>query len=60
MFPNLYLTIAQLTQLLTYFPPEDYLRVLVIQSVFSHIVDLENMYLVIDNVLTLDERNEVS
>lgn len=26
---------------------------------FSHIVDLENMYLIYDNVLTFDERNEV-
>jgi len=26
---------------------------------FSHIVDLENMYLIFDNVLSFDERNEL-
>lgn len=31
----------------------------VILSIFSHIVDLENMYQIFDYVLTFDEQNEV-
>lgn len=57
--PQLFLSCAQLAQLMSYFPPDDsYLRVMLLQSVFSHIVDLENMNIIIDNVFTLGERNE--
>ena len=59
--PTLYMTVAQLSKLLDYFPPDEaYLRIQLIQSVFSHVVDLENMYLIYDNVLTPSERLEVS
>ncbi len=58
--PTLYLTVAQLSKLLDYFPPDEgYLRIQVIQSVFSHVVDLENMYQIYDNQLTPCERLEV-
>lgn len=60
MMPTLYLTVAQLSKLLEYFPPEEgYLRIQLIQSVFSHVVDLENMYQIYDNVLTGSERLEL-
>lgn len=59
--PTLYISVAQLTQLLEYFPPDEcFLRIQVIQSVFSHITDLENMYQIIDKVLTENEKLEVS
>ena len=55
------MNVTQLKQLLEYFPPDEgYLRIQLIQSVFSHIVDLENMNVIIDEVLTVDERNEVN
>ena len=61
ILPGLYFTVSQLAILLDYFPPEEsYLRIQLIQSIFSHIVDLENMYLIYDNVLTEDEQLEVN
>lgn len=58
--PNVYFSVDQLIQLLGYFPPnEGYYRIMLIQSVFSHIVDLENMHLIIDDVLTHGEQLEV-
>lgn len=61
MMPSIYFSVSQLTTLLEFFPPEEaYLRIQLIMVVFSHITDLENMYLIVDNVLTFDERNEVS
>lgn len=61
MFPSLYLNVQQLKTLLEYFPPEEgYLRIQLIQAIFSHIVDLENMALIIDEVLTPAERTEVN
>lgn len=60
LFPHLYLSIAQLKQLLECFPPdESLLRVLLITSVFSHITDMENMHILLDQTLTLTERNEL-
>lgn len=60
MMPTLYMTVAQLSKLLEYFPPDEgYLRIQLIQSVFSHVVDLELMYQIYDNVLTVSERLEV-
>lgn len=58
--PHIFFSVQQIITLLNYFPPdESYLRVMLIQTVFSHIVDAENMYLIVDNVLTDDERREV-
>eukprot|EP01038_Epipyxis_sp_PR26KG_P006849 gene6849-9376_t len=58
--PYMHLSINQLIIILEMLPPEIcYLRVQVITSVFSRLVDMDNMYKVIDNVLTLDERNEL-
>lgn len=60
MMPYLYISVAQLMQLLEYFPPDEcFLRIQVIQSVFSHITDLENMYQIIDKMLTENEKIEV-
>lgn len=60
MMPSIYFNVNQLMTLLDFFPPDEgYLRIQLIMTVFSHITDLENMYLIIDNVLTFDERNEV-
>lgn len=60
MMPTLYLTVAQLSKLLDYFPPDEaYLRILLIQTVFSHVVDLENMYQIYDNQLSPSEKLEV-
>lgn len=60
MMPTLYLSVAQLSKLLEYFPPDEgYLRIQLIQSVFSHVVDLELMYQIYDNILTPSERLEV-
>ena len=60
MMPGLYMSVAQLTILLEYFPPDEaFLRIHLIQSVFSHIVDLEQMYRIYDNILSEDERIEV-
>lgn len=60
VMPQLFLSVAQLKTLLEFFPPDEaLLRVLLIQSVFSHIVDMENMYLLLDGCLTLNERNEL-
>jgi TRAP-type mannitol/chloroaromatic compound transport system permease large subunit len=59
--PSLHLNVQQLKVLLEMFPPDEaYLRIQLIQTVFSHIVDLENMDIIVDQVLTADERNEVS
>ena len=60
MMPGLYMSVAQLATLLDYFPPDEaFLRIHLIQSVFAHIVDLELMYRIYDNILTEDERIEV-
>ena len=60
LMPNVYLTVAQLGRLIDYFPDEIcFLRVQVIISVFSHIIDIENIYELIDNQLTYDENNEL-
>jgi len=60
MMPTLYLSVAQLSKLLDYFPADEgLLRVQLITAVFSHIVDLENLYLIYDNVLTHGERWEL-
>jgi hypothetical protein len=60
MMPTLYLTVAQLSKLLDYFPPDEaYLRIQLIQTVFSHVVDLENMYQIYDNQLSPSEKLEV-
>lgn len=60
ILPGVYFTVTQLAILLDYFPPnESYLRIMLIQSIFSHIVDLENMYQIYDNILTEDEQLEV-
>ena len=42
-----------------YFPEDGYLRVQLILSVFSHIIDIENLGLVFDTLLSPDERYEL-
>lgn len=60
MMPGLYFSVEQLTELLHYFPPEvGYLRIMLITTVFAHLTDIENIYTIVDDVLTFDERNEV-
>lgn len=52
IMPTIYLTVDQVTEIIYYFPPnEGYLRVQFIQSVFSHIVDLENLHVIFDLAL---------
>eukprot|EP01036_Dinobryon_divergens_P022435 gene22435-30689_t len=53
MAPHLYFSINQLKELICHFPPDGscgYLRIQIIMSVFSHIVDLENMHLIFDHL----------
>lgn len=60
MMPTLTISCAQLTKLLQYLPADEgYLRIQFIASCFSRIVDLENMHLIVYELLTADERNEV-
>mmetsp|Transcript_5234 Transcript_5234/g.11448 ORF Transcript_5234/g.11448 Transcript_5234/m.11448 type:complete len:1188 (+) Transcript_5234:1048-4611(+) len=60
MMPSLYITVEQLSRLLEFFPPDEgLLRVQVVTSVFSHIVDLENLCAIFDNVLTKGEQDEL-
>lgn len=60
MMPQMFISIMQLKTILEYLPPnEGYLRVLLIQSIFSHIVDTDNIYLLLDGCLTLAERIEL-
>lgn len=60
MMSALYLTVAQLHKILQYFPPDvGYLRIQVIQTVFSHLIDQENMYFIYDTLLTVDEQAEL-
>eukprot|EP01035_Chromulina_nebulosa_P018847 gene18847-24632_t len=58
LLPSIYLSVDQVIRLLKCFPIEGYLRVQVFQSVFSHIVDLKNIYLIIEELFTLDEYEE--
>jgi len=58
--PGLYFTVNQVIELMQFFPKEVYLRIQLIQAVFSHILDLENFDLIFDQVLDDDERREVS
>jgi hypothetical protein len=57
--PSIYLSVKQLIVMLELLPDVDYVRVMTIQWVFSRIVDLENFYLVLETVLTLDEKEEL-
>jgi hypothetical protein len=57
--PAVYLSVGQLFDLVECFPAQGYLRVQLLQTVFAHIVDLDNFWQVIDAVLTEDERLEV-
>lgn len=59
LLPSVYLSVAQFKELLQYFPPYGYLRVMLLQTVFAHLVDLENLWPVIDHVMNMDERYEV-
>lgn len=57
--PTLYFNTSQVIALLHCFPSVGYMRVQLLQSVFPHIVDLENVWTILDKVLTEDERLEV-
>ena len=59
--PSIYLSVQQVITILALFPPStDYLRVMVVHSVFSRIVDLENFYQVLDaDLFTPDETEEL-
>ena len=59
MMPTIFLTVHQVAELLAYFPAEGYLKVQVILSVFSHIVDVENFATIYDFLLSRDEQAEV-
>jgi hypothetical protein len=52
--------VKQFSEILRYFPSEGYLKVQLLQSVFSRLVDLENLWPVIDEQFTEDETREVN
>ena len=45
--------------MLNYFPTAGYLRVQLLQTVFARLTDLESLWPILDNILTLDEAKEV-
>lgn len=59
VMPTIYLTVEQVAEIMAFFPPEGYLRVQLILSVFSHIIDVENFGLIYDHLLNVDEQTEV-
>lgn len=59
MLPSIYLSVKQFAEILQYFPSEGYLKVQLLQSVFSRLVDLENLWPVIDQLYDEDEVREV-
>jgi Domain of unknown function (DUF4476) len=57
--PTIYLNCKQLGEILLLFPEDiDFMRVMVLQSLFNRIVDLENIYRIFDEILTRNERDE--
>ena len=54
------MSVEQLNQVLDFFPSAGYLRVQLLLSVFSRLVDLENLWPSIDKLFNEDERDEVS
>ena len=59
MMPTIFISTSQAMELIYYFPSEGYLRIQFLQSVFSHIVDIENLHIIYDCVLNADERAEL-
>ena len=57
--PLVYLSVDQVAEIILLFPEAGYLRVQLITTVFSHIIDIENFSLLYDVILTPDERLEV-
>ena len=53
------MSVEQLNLVLDFFPSAGYLRVQLLLSVFSHLVDLENLWPSIDKLFNEDERDEV-
>ena len=60
MMPSVHLSVGQLFDLISYFPVHGYLRVQLLQTVFAHVVDLDNFWQILDGYLTEDERMEVN
>lgn len=58
IMPGLYFSVQQVVEILRYFPSEAYIRIQLIQSLFSHIIDLENFDLIFDKIFDDDERRE--
>jgi hypothetical protein len=52
--------VDQVIDLMYHFPIHGYLRVQLLLATFSHIIDLENLHLILDQVFTPDEHREVS
>ncbi len=59
MMPSIFLSVAQVVEIIHYFPSEGYLRVQFVTSIFSHIIDIENIGMLFDYVLNADERTEM-
>lgn len=55
----MYLSCSQVASILLCFPNHSLLRVQVFTSLFSHIVDIDNMHIIFDDILDRDEREEV-
>ena len=60
IMPTIYLSVAQVVEIIHFFPTcVGYLRVQFIMSIFSHIVDLENLAMLFDYALNADEAAEL-
>lgn len=57
--PSIFLTCKQAVQLMDFFPEDGYLRIQVLMTVFSRIIDAENICEIYDNHCSPDERAEM-
>ncbi len=60
LLPGIYFSCEQVAALMKLFPRECYFRIQVLQTVFSSIVDLENLDIIYDKIFDDDERREVT
>lgn len=58
MLPGYYFSVQQVQELMYMFPETDFLRVQLLVTVFSKIIDLENLHNIIDNIFNHEERLE--
>lgn len=56
--PGNFFSVQQVIDMLFYFPETDYLRVQLLLIFFGRLTDLENLYRILDELFTIDERVE--